>query len=108
MRPRPADGRHARDGARVSILNEVVLNQALIRFEGPDGDEDAGDVRTREVIEAVQRDGTCWLSGTTWHGRAAMRFSVSGWQTTDEDIDRSAAAILACLAEVDRRVPAPR
>jgi glutamate/tyrosine decarboxylase-like PLP-dependent enzyme len=93
---------------RVSILNEVVLNQALIRFEGPDGDEDAGDVRTREVIEAVQRDGTCWLSGTTWHGRAAMRFSVSGWQTTDEDIDRSAAAILACLAEVDRRVPAPR
>jgi glutamate/tyrosine decarboxylase-like PLP-dependent enzyme len=94
--------------ARVSILNEVVLNQALIRFEGPDGDEDAGDVRTREVIEAVQRDGTCWLSGTTWRGRAAMRFSVSGWQTTEEDIDASATAILACLAEVDGRVPAAR
>ena len=52
------------------------------------------------VIEAVQRDGTCWLGGTTWAGRAAMRFSVSGWQTTEEDIDRSADAILRCLAEV--------
>ena len=83
-----------------------MLNQALIRFEGPDGDDDAGDIRTREVIDAVQRDGTCWLSGTTWRGRAAMRFSVSGWQTTEDDIDRSAAAILACLDEVDGRVAA--
>ncbi len=93
---------------RVSILNEVVLNQVLVRFEGLDGDDDAGDARTREVIEAVQRDGTCWLSGTTWRGRAAMRFSVSGWQTTEDDIDRSAAAILSCLAEVDARVAASR
>ena len=60
-----------------------------------------GDARTREVIAAVQRDGTCWLGGTTWAGRAAMRVSVSGWQTTEADIDRSAAAILACLAAVD-------
>ncbi len=90
------------------LLNEVVLNQALVRFEALDGDVEAGDRRTREVIEAVQRDGTCWLGGTTWRGRAAMRFSVSGWQTTEADIDRSAAAILSCLAEVDGRVPAPR
>jgi hypothetical protein len=53
------------------------------------------------VIDAVQRDGTCWLGGTTWAGRAAMRFSVSGWRTTEDDIERSAAAILACLAAVD-------
>jgi len=88
---------------RVSILNDVVLNQVLVRFEGAGGDADgaAGDARTRDVIAAVQRDGTCWLSGTTWAGRAAMRFSVSGWQTTADDIDRSAAAILACLSRVD-------
>jgi glutamate/tyrosine decarboxylase-like PLP-dependent enzyme len=89
---------------KVTILNEVVLNQALVRFEGADGDDVAGDRRTRAVIEAVQRDGTCWLGGTTWRGRAAMRFSVSGWRTTEDDIDRSAAAILSCLAEVDEQV----
>ena len=90
-------------GSRVTILNEVVLNQVLARFEGPDGDADgtAGDARTKAVIAAVQRDGTCWLSGTTWAGRAAMRFSVSGWQTTEADIDRSADAILRSLAAVD-------
>jgi glutamate/tyrosine decarboxylase-like PLP-dependent enzyme len=90
-------------GPRVSILNDVVLNQVVVRFKGPDDDADgsAGDARTRAVIDAVQRDGTCWLGGTTWAGRAAMRFSVSGWQTTEADIERSADAILRCLEAVD-------
>jgi glutamate/tyrosine decarboxylase-like PLP-dependent enzyme len=79
----------------VTILNDVVLNQVLVGF-------DSDDV-TRAVIDAVQRDGTCWLGGTTWDGRAAMRVSVSGWQTTPDDIDRSADAILRCLAAVERR-----
>jgi hypothetical protein len=96
----------------VRILNDVVLNQTLVRFEPDDVDPDgsAGDRRTRAVIDAVQRDGTCWLGGTTWAGRAAMRISVSGWRTTHEDIERSADAILACLAGVDeagRPAPAP-
>ena len=91
-------------GPGVRILNDVVLNQVLVRFEadGDDPDGTAGDERTRAVIAAVQRDGTCWLGGTTWAGRAAMRVSVSGWQTTEADIDRSATAILACAAAVDR------
>ena len=74
-----------------------MLNQVLVRFEADATTTrtGAGDARTREVIAAVQRDGTCWLGGTTWAGRAAMRVSVSGWQTTEDDIDRSAAAILA-------------
>jgi glutamate/tyrosine decarboxylase-like PLP-dependent enzyme len=89
---------------RVTILNEVVLNQLLVRFEGPDGDADgaSGDARTRAVVDAVQRDGTCWLGGTTWMGRAAMRFSVSGWQTSAHDIEVSADAILRCLDAVDQ------
>jgi glutamate/tyrosine decarboxylase-like PLP-dependent enzyme len=92
-------------GPRVTILNEVVLNQVLVRFES-DAAEDRqaavlGDARTRAVIDAVQRDGTCWLGGTTWRGRAAMRVSVSSWKTTEADIDESAAAILRCLDEVD-------
>ena len=70
-----------------TILNDVVLNQVLVRFD--DGDH------TRQVIEHVQQDGTCWLGGTEWGGEHAMRISVSNWRTTEEDVERSAAAILA-------------
>jgi glutamate/tyrosine decarboxylase-like PLP-dependent enzyme len=69
-----------------TILNEIVLNQVLVRF----GDGE----RTRDVIEQVQQDGTCWLSGTEWDGEHAMRISVSNWRTTPDDVDRAAAAIL--------------
>jgi glutamate/tyrosine decarboxylase-like PLP-dependent enzyme len=80
--------------AGVEVLNEVVLNQVLVRFPGA-SDAD-GDDRTRAVIAAVQRDGTCWTSGTTWQGRAAMRISVSNWSTDEADVDRSVAAMLRC------------
>jgi glutamate/tyrosine decarboxylase-like PLP-dependent enzyme len=76
----------------VEILNDVVLNQVLVRFT-PSGGGDA-DAHTRAAVERVQKDGTCWLSGTTWQNQAAMRISVSGWSTTDNDIARSADAIL--------------
>jgi glutamate/tyrosine decarboxylase-like PLP-dependent enzyme len=76
----------AEDG--VEVLNDVVLNQVLVRF----GDDDAA---TDAVIARVQEDGTCWLGGTRWQGRAAMRISVSGWRTTGADADRSADAIAA-------------
>jgi glutamate/tyrosine decarboxylase-like PLP-dependent enzyme len=72
----------------VAILHEVVLNQVLVRF----GDSDP---LTREVIDRVQEDGTCWLGGTTWHGEAAMRISVSNWSTSEADVRRSADAIIA-------------
>jgi len=74
----------------VAILNDVVLNQVLVRF-GED------DERTRAVIAAVQEDGTCWAGGTTWRGMAAMRISVSSWATTEADIDRSAEAMIRCF-----------
>jgi glutamate/tyrosine decarboxylase-like PLP-dependent enzyme len=90
----------------VEILNDVVLNQVLVRFTAG-GDDEAADARTREVIAAVQRDGTCWLGGTTWHGVAAMRVSVSNWRTSEDDIDRSAEAILRCAA-IGAPVPAAR
>ena len=73
-----------------TILNEVVLNQVLVRF----GDGDT----TRETISRVQQDGTCWLSGTDWFGEHAMRISVSNWRTTEKDVERSAAAILSAAA----------
>src|SRR5215831_2414203 len=76
----------------VTILNDVVLNQVLVRFSDPAGVDD--DQFTTDVIRRVQADGTCWLGGTVWHGQQAMRISVSNWSTTEEDIDMSAAAIL--------------
>jgi glutamate/tyrosine decarboxylase-like PLP-dependent enzyme len=93
---RMADGLRRAD--RVTILNDVVLNQVLVRFEPP-GRGDA-DAFTRAVIAAVQADGTCWLGGTTWHGMAAMRISVSNWSTTERDADLSVEAILRCAREV--------
>jgi len=80
---------------RVTILNDVVLNQVLVRFAAP-GTGGSDDEFTAEVIRRVQEDGTCWLGGTTWHGMHAMRISVSNWSTTEEDIDLSAEAILRC------------
>ena len=71
----------------VSVLNDVVLNQVLVRF----GDDDA---TTNAVIARVQADGTAWMGGTTWHGVAAMRISVSNWSTTEADADRTVDAIL--------------
>jgi glutamate/tyrosine decarboxylase-like PLP-dependent enzyme len=74
----------------IEILNEVVLNQVLVRF----GDDDA---LTRDVIARVQDEGTAWLGGTTFHGRVAIRISVSNWATTEADGDRTVDAILGCL-----------
>ena len=73
--------------ANVTILNDVVLNQVLVRFR-------QNDEFTRAVIARVQQDGTCWLGGTTWHGMDAMRISISNWSTTEADIELSADAIL--------------
>jgi glutamate/tyrosine decarboxylase-like PLP-dependent enzyme len=77
----------------VEILNDVVLNQVLVRFGNPD-EPDESDERTKEVIRRVQEDGTCWLGGSQWRGKAVMRISVSNWSTTEADIDLAAEAIL--------------
>jgi glutamate/tyrosine decarboxylase-like PLP-dependent enzyme len=68
----------------IKILNEVVLNQVLVR---------CGD-QTAAVIARVQEEGVCWVGGTSWEGRDAMRISVSSWRTTEGDIDRSAESIV--------------
>lgn len=75
---------------RVKILNDVVLNQVLVRFS--DSDE-----VTHETIARIQKNGTCWLGGSSWQGRAVMRISVSNWATSEEDIERSAEAVLRSI-----------
>jgi glutamate/tyrosine decarboxylase-like PLP-dependent enzyme len=85
----------AEDG--VEVLNDVVLNQVLVRFL----DEDEA---TRAVIARVQEEGVAWMSGTTWQGRAAMRISVSNWQTSDADVEATVASILAAVAAARAQV----
>ncbi len=84
--------RHARrfaeglQSAGYEVLNDVVLNQVLVAF---------GDAAsTNRVISGIQSGGTCWCGGTVWHGRTAMRISVSSWATTDEDVERSLEAMI--------------
>jgi glutamate/tyrosine decarboxylase-like PLP-dependent enzyme len=83
----------------VRVLNEVVLNQVLVQFRPPGGDDSAAAALTEKVIARVQDDGTCWVGGTRWQGQVAMRVSISNWSTSAEDIDRSAAVILGALDE---------
>lgn len=68
------------------ILNDVVLNQVLVAFGSSE--------KTRNVIAALQDEGTCWCGGTVWQGKTAMRISVSCWATTDDDVERSLDAML--------------
>ena len=82
---------HARDIAAglaelpgCELLNDVVLNQVLVRFE----DDEATDA----VIASIQAGGEAWVGGTTWDGRRAIRVSVSNWQTSEEDVERTLAA----------------
>ena len=72
--------------AGFEVLNEVVINQVLVSFGGPE--------ITREVIRRIQGEGTCWCGVTEWQGKTAMRISVSSWATTEADVDRSLEAMV--------------
>jgi glutamate/tyrosine decarboxylase-like PLP-dependent enzyme len=85
-------------GAGFAILNDVVINQVLVSFGEPEV--------TRQVIAAVQADGTCWVGGTVWQGHTAMRISVSSWATTDDDVEQSLAAMVRVAEGV--RTAGPR
>jgi len=72
--------------AGFTVLNDVVLNQVLVSFGSPE--------QTCRIISELQADGTCWCGGTLWQGHTAMRISVSSWSTTDDDVERSVAAMI--------------
>ena len=79
----------------VELLNDVVLNQVLFRFQS--------DEQTDEVLRQVQASSRVWLSGTTWNGRKAIRVSVSNWQTGDEEIDLAVSEFAAYAGQVPAR-----
>jgi glutamate/tyrosine decarboxylase-like PLP-dependent enzyme len=88
-----------REEPAIQILNDVVLNQVLVRVVPPSGDADAA---TRKALQLVQEERICWLGGTRWHNMEAMRISVSNWSTTEEDVDRSAESILRAVRAIIR------
>ncbi len=76
----------------VRVVNDVVFTQLCVSF----GEDEV----TREVAARLLRDGTAWMTPSTWHGQAVLRISVSNWRTTNEDVDRTVAAVRRVLAEV--------
>ena len=76
----------------VSVVNDVVFTQVCVSF--------GTDEVTRELATRLLKDGTAWMTPSTWHGQAVLRISVSNWRTTDEDVDRTFAAVRRVLAEV--------
>ena len=77
--------------AGFDVLNDVVINQVLVSFGSPE--------KTLRTIARLQADGTCWCGSTVWQGHTAMRISVSSWATTEDDVDRSLAAMLRAASE---------
>jgi len=84
----------------VEVLNDVVLNQIIVRFGGNLHGDSRSDALTSAVIEAVQAGGDCFVAGARWHGRWVMRISVICGATTDEDGPRSCAAIIEAWRQV--------
>ena len=84
---------------RVTILNDVVLNQVLVRFN-----DRSGHNITPQVIAAVQKEGVCWVGGTSWNREPAMRISISNWSTSERDVTVSAASMLNAAEAVGQSV----
>jgi glutamate/tyrosine decarboxylase-like PLP-dependent enzyme len=80
--------------AGLQVLNDVVLNQVLVRA--------ATDDQTLALVTSVQQDGTCLCGPTIWQYQPAMRISISGWATTSDDISKSADAIIAAAQRPDQ------
>lgn len=77
------------------VLNDVVFTQVCAAF----GD----DTRTRDIVHEMLEDGTAWISGSVWHGRAVLRISVSNWSTTDADVESTLGALRAGVEAVPAR-----
>lgn len=54
---------------------------------------------TDEFVHAIQDDGTCWMSATTWRDVRCIRISVCSWRTTLNDVDISVDALVRLLRE---------
>jgi len=92
---------HARslaDGLRgqgFEILNDVVLNQVVATLPISEG-------WSSKLAAHVQRSGEAWFGPTNWQGREAIRFSVSSWITSKDDIQRTLDAVSNARLSVEK------
>ena len=87
----------------ITIANDVVLNQVVVRFGNSDDE-------TSAVIKAVQAAGVLFAGGARWQGQWVMRLSIISFATTEADIEQSVASIVESWRAVrsvgtDRKVP---
>lgn len=85
-------------GAEVVWL--PTINQGLVRFLSPKANAtpEDHDRYTDELIARILFDGIAFFGGVTWRGRRIMRVSVSNWQTSESDVDRTVAAFARILS----------
>ncbi|MGO7415120.1 pyridoxal-dependent decarboxylase [Rhizobium ruizarguesonis] len=83
----------------IAILNEVALNQLVIRL-GADLPSEEGDTLTRKTIEKIQADGMIFAGGAKWRSRDVLRLSVTNFQTTSDEAQRAAQSIIAAFKSV--------
>jgi glutamate/tyrosine decarboxylase-like PLP-dependent enzyme len=83
----------------IAILNEVTLNQLVIRF-GADLPSEEGNALTRKTIEKIQADGIIFAGGAKWRARDVLRLSVTNFQTTSDEAQLAAQSIIAAFKSV--------
>jgi glutamate/tyrosine decarboxylase-like PLP-dependent enzyme len=76
----------------ISILNDVVFNQVVVKLKAPPGCDEKE--WTRRMALAIQTEGTCYPTPTVWRSTPALRFSMVNGDTTPSDIARSTAAVI--------------
>jgi glutamate/tyrosine decarboxylase-like PLP-dependent enzyme len=81
----------------MTILNEVVFNQVVLKLKAPAGYE--AEDWTRRMALAIQTEGTCYPTPTIWRATPALRFSIVNCETSADDIARSAAAVINVYEE---------
>lgn len=83
----------------VEVLCQPLINQGVVRFldTHPGATLDDHNRRTDAVIASLIEDGEAYFSGTSWGDMRCMRVSVSSWQTTESDVERTIRAVERCI-----------
>jgi glutamate/tyrosine decarboxylase-like PLP-dependent enzyme len=94
-------------GGGVTVVNDVVLNQVLLRLDpAPGAPATTGAALTATLLAEIQADGRIWCGPTLWRGETAIRLSVSSWKTGPDDAAFTADVLLTCAARARTRAAA--
>ena len=86
----------------IAVLNDVVLNQAIIRF-GADLADAEGDALTTGTVLELQQRGQLFAGAARWRGLQVMRLSVCNYQTDIAQAEIDVVAIVDAYRAVRAR-----